>query len=86
MTVIMVSSSSCSPCRVMKPIFYDIAQEYPAANVKIMDVDTEEGLSIAKKHNINTLPSFVIQTESDTEVIHGAVAPAYLRRILNNKY
>lgn len=51
-------SNKCIPCRQLRPILKDIAQEFSGkANVLIIDVFQYQGL--ARQHRINLIPTLV---------------------------
>ena len=49
----------CGPCRKLGPVLDDIAQEFDG-RVKVVKVNTDENLKIAKEYQISGLPSLLV--------------------------
>ncbi len=49
----------CGPCRKLGPVLDDIAQEFDG-KVKVVKVNTDENLKIAKEFQISGLPSLLV--------------------------
>ncbi len=49
----------CGPCRKLGPVLDDIAQEYDG-KIKVVKVNTDENLKIAKEFQISGLPSLLV--------------------------
>jgi thiol-disulfide isomerase/thioredoxin len=61
-TLVMVGSSHCPPCKLMKPLFYALKKEW-ADRVPFYYVDVDDSDSnaaFAKKHNIKSIPTFIL--------------------------
>ena len=49
----------CGPCRKLGPVLDDIAGEFEG-RVKVVKVNTDENLKIAKEYQISGLPSLLV--------------------------
>ncbi len=56
----------CGPCKVMKPVFEELEEEYKG-KVEFESIDVEQQGSLASKYQVMSIPTFVI-LEDDEEV------------------
>ncbi|MCQ2789398.1 MAG: thioredoxin [bacterium] len=49
----------CGPCRKLGPVMDEIAEEF-SGRVKVVKVNTDENLKIAKEYSISGLPSLLL--------------------------
>lgn len=47
----------CGPCKMMHPIFEEIAYNYP--EIKFIRVDIDENQDLAIKQNVQVVPTFI---------------------------
>lgn len=61
------TASYCSACKAIKPI---VSEEAPKAGyeLKFMDMDTDEGIDMAEKFGVRSLPTLVVVDENGSEV------------------
>ena len=52
------NASWCGPCRMIRPILDEIAEE--KANSKIVSVDIDEQSELAEKYNVSSIPCLVL--------------------------
>ena len=52
----------CGPCKIMAPIFKDLEEEYKG-KVEFLKVDVETESEKAAKHNVMSIPTFVIEKD-----------------------
>lgn len=57
-TFLEIGAESCIPCRMMKPIMKDIAEEYPGV-VKVVFHDLYKDRSIGQQYGIRVMPTQV---------------------------
>ena len=57
LTVIDFSASWCMPCRMLAPIFEQVANKVPEANFYSIDIDDNE--EIAKRYRIFSVPTLL---------------------------
>lgn len=57
----------CGPCKVMKPIFADLEEEYEG-KVEFESVDVEENGALASKYQVMSIPTFVILKDGEEVV------------------
>jgi thioredoxin 1 len=48
----------CPPCRVMKPVLAELAEERPDLRVVHVDVDTQQ--QVAARYDVLSMPTFVL--------------------------
>uniref|UniRef100_A0A452ZHP9 Thioredoxin domain-containing protein n=1 Tax=Aegilops tauschii subsp. strangulata TaxID=200361 RepID=A0A452ZHP9_AEGTS len=63
--VIDFTASWCGPCRIMAPIFADLAKKFPAA--VFLKVDVDELKSIAEQFSVEAMPTFLFMKEGDVK-------------------
>lgn len=69
----------CGPCKMMAPIFYQVAGELKT-RVRFAKVDTEAEQSLAQRYNIRSIPSLVLfKNGAEVDRIAGATDAAYLK-------
>lgn len=49
----------CGPCKIMSPIFEELAQEYKG-RIELKKVDVEASSEMASKFGIMSIPTFVL--------------------------
>ncbi len=49
----------CGPCRKLGPVMDEIAEEF-SGRIKVVKVNTDENLKIAKEYSISGLPSLLL--------------------------
>jgi thioredoxin 1 len=48
----------CPPCRVMKPILAELAEELPG--VRIVELDVDDNLETAGRYGVLSMPTFML--------------------------
>ena len=48
----------CGPCKMLAPVFEEVANETP--NAKFFKVDIDESLDIARQFSVSTVPTVII--------------------------
>ncbi|XP_074583147.1 thioredoxin H1-like [Curcuma longa] len=80
LVVIDFTASWCGPCRMIAPIFADLAKKLP--NVIFLKVDVDELKTVAQDWAINAMPTFVFLKEGTiVDKIVGAQKEELPRRI-----
>ena len=64
----------CGPCRKLGPVLDDIAQEFEG-KVKVVKVNTDENLKIAKEFQISGLPSLLVFKGGEAKEIMVGLMP-----------
>lgn len=84
-TIIDFSAVWCGPCKMMKPIFEQLASEY-GDKINFVSIDIDENPDIANKYQIQSIPTFVFLDEDGREAnrINGAVPESELRAEIAN--
>lgn len=71
----------CGPCKMMRPIVSQIAEDNPGINIKFVNIDNDE--DITSKYDIQSVPTFVIQENGKEIRRHiGAVPRAKLESFM----
>jgi len=50
----------CGPCQIMSPVVDEIIKENKDQNVKIGKLNIDENQDIAAKHNVMSIPTFLL--------------------------
>jgi len=51
----------CGPCKILKPIFTQVAKELPS--IKFFTVNVEEHAALAKTYNVRAMPTIIILSD-----------------------
>jgi thioredoxin len=74
----------CGPCKLMAPIFKELAEQYPMESIKFVKVDTDDHEETVDKFNIQGLPMFVLIKEGKVVASHsGAISRAPLKAFID---
>lgn len=66
-------ASWCGPCKMMAPVFKDVAKEYPL-KVLFVKVDTEQEQNLSAKFAIRSIPTIVMMKDgNEIDRISGAL-------------
>ncbi|KAG8068091.1 hypothetical protein GUJ93_ZPchr0005g14920 [Zizania palustris] len=65
LVVIDFTASWCGPCRVIAPVFADLAKKHP--NVVFLKVDVDELKPIAEQFSVEAMPTFLFMKEGDVK-------------------
>ncbi|WVY91318.1 hypothetical protein V8G54_036832 [Vigna mungo] len=78
LVVVYFTASWCGPCRIIAPIFEELAKNMP--HVIFLKVDVDELSSVAKEWSISAMPTFLFFKEGERvdEVVGGN--PSKLRQ------
>ena len=63
----------CGPCKFQDKILQEISDEHPELDIKLLDVDTDEGQMLCEKYGITSVPVIIIFDEDgdEQERFHG---------------
>ena len=76
-------ASWCGPCKVMAPVFAQLAAEMNT-RFRFAKVDTEREQALASQYQIRSIPSLVLfKNGIETDRVAGALDAANLKRWLN---
>ncbi|CAL4902359.1 unnamed protein product [Urochloa decumbens] len=65
LVVIDFTASWCGPCRIIAPVFADLAKRNP--NVVFLKVDVDELKAIAEQFSVEAMPTFLFMKEGDVK-------------------
>uniref|UniRef100_A0A452ZHN4 Thioredoxin domain-containing protein n=1 Tax=Aegilops tauschii subsp. strangulata TaxID=200361 RepID=A0A452ZHN4_AEGTS len=63
--VVDFTASWCGPCRIMAPVFADLAKKFP--NAVFLKVDVDELKPIAEQFSVEAMPTFLFIKEGDVK-------------------
>ncbi len=73
----------CGPCKVLGPVFEELAGEY-AGKVKFVKLNTDENQSVASKYGIMGIPTLkVFKGGAEIDAMSGAAPKDYLKDFLD---
>jgi thioredoxin len=49
----------CGPCKTMKPIVRELANEY-RGQITVLEIDVDESPGLARQYNVRSIPCFVV--------------------------
>ncbi|OAV90709.1 hypothetical protein PTTG_28217 [Puccinia triticina 1-1 BBBD Race 1] len=71
--IVDFSATWCGPCKVISPIFENLAAEDKTCKVKYYKVDVDESREIASEAGISAMPTFIVyQKGSPVDSLKGA--------------
>lgn len=73
----------CGPCKMMAPIFNEVAQKYPLKAL-FVKVDTEQHQNLGAKYQIRSIPTLIVyKNGSEVKRVSGALDPLKLSNLVN---
>jgi len=73
----------CGPCKVLGPVFEELAGEY-VGKVKFMKLNTDENQAVAVKYGIMGIPTLkVFKGGKEVDTMSGAAPKDYLKDFLD---
>ena len=64
-----LGSTRCIPCRMMEPVLDQLSKEYSKAfEVKFVDVWLKENVAVARKHNVQAIPTQIFLDPNGKEL------------------
>ncbi len=73
----------CGPCKMMAPIFNDVAKKYPLKAL-FVKVNTEAHQNMGSRFNIRSIPTLVVYKEGrEKKRVTGALDPLRLSNLVN---
>ena len=73
----------CGPCKMMAPIFNDVAKKYPLKAL-FVKVNTEAHQNMGSRFNIRSIPTLVVYKEGrEKKRVSGALDPLRLSNLVN---
>ena len=83
LVVVVFEAEWCSPCKVYKPIFLEVARAYKDRGAVFARVDTDKASRIADLYNVEYIPTTMFFLESKpVDVLVGAVEKTTLERVV----
>jgi len=76
----------CGPCKMLKPVFEDVAKEMKG-KIKFGKVDIEDGQEIAERFGVMSVPALVFFKDGEqVEMSSGFVDKKTLMRMINSVF
>ncbi|MGB6329324.1 MAG: thioredoxin TrxC [Halarcobacter sp.] len=73
----------CGPCKMMAPIFNEVAQNYPLKAL-FVKVNTEDQQNLASKYVIKSIPTLIVyKNGNEIKRVTGALDPLKLSNLVN---
>ncbi len=73
----------CGPCKMMAPVFNEVAQKYPLKAL-FTKVNTEEQQILGSKYGIRSIPTLVVfKNGIEVKRVSGALDPLRLSNLVN---
>ncbi|CAN6341463.1 unnamed protein product [Urochloa humidicola] len=80
LVVIDFTASWCGPCRIIAPVFADLAKKFP--DVVFLKVDVDELKAIAEQFSVEAMPTFLFMKEGDVkDRVVGAVKDELAKKV-----
>ena len=78
MEVILITMSSCTPCKLFKPIFEKVANDHP--HIEFREIDGAKHEKFTDKYNVMSVPTVLILDENNEvlERLHGSLSETRL--------
>lgn len=74
----------CGPCKLMAPIFQELAENYTENEIKFVKVDTDDHEDTVDQFNIQGLPMFVLIKDGKVVASHsGAISREPLKAFID---
>ena len=74
----------CNPCKMMAPIFNEVAQKYPLKAL-FAKVNTQEEQNLAAKYGIRSIPTLIVYKKGkEINRVSGALDPLKLSELVNS--
>lgn len=75
----------CGPCKMMAPIFNEVAQKYPLKAL-FVKVNTEQHQNLGAKYQIRSIPTLIVYKNSiEVKRVSGALDPLKLSSLVNEQ-
>ena len=73
----------CGPCKMMTPIFNEVAQKFPLKAL-FVKVNTQDHQALGAKYNIRSIPTLVVYKAGvEVKRVSGALDPLRLSNLVN---
>ena len=59
-TLVMLSTKTCPPCKKMKPVVKEFAEDY-----KVLMLDAHEAQEISHEYGVKSVPTFLMMAEGE---------------------
>lgn len=82
MNVYHFSSKTCEPCKVMKPVFDDLKEEFPNFIWTYIDIGNDPE-KLKEKYDVKFVPTLVIVSSKGIQKHSGTKSAEYYRMFRN---
>ncbi|XP_058479501.1 thioredoxin-like [Solea solea] len=71
LVVVDFTATWCPPCKMIAPIFEELAEKY--TNIVFLKVDVDEALDVGEEYNVSSMPTFLfIKNSKELDRFSGA--------------
>lgn len=68
------TASWCAPCKAMAPKIDEMIAGNPDINYIKVDLETSEGIELAKQYNVSSIPTFIAKINNEQSGRHLGLA------------
>jgi len=84
MSVYVFSSPTCAPCQTLKPVIYDLKEEF--SDLKWIDVNIKnDPAGLTQTYGVKQVPTIVVHSDNGVESHSGTNVIGYYRILRNAK-
>lgn len=55
------SASWCGPCKMLKPVFNELSEQYSSNGVQFLEVDIDDNIDEASKYGVRSVPTVILE-------------------------
>jgi thioredoxin-like negative regulator of GroEL len=81
MKFLLFTAEWCAPCKQLKPIVRELAEEY---SLELQEVDVDADGSLVRKFDVKSIPCLVFLGRNGevVDILHGVKPKSFIRQII----